>query len=203
MKYVLADFRIIFGILLAHLLLFFSFHERAVFWYIFTGSILILIIYARLQETMNDKASFYKYFLYGILSGVLLYILFWLGHQSFTLVHLPFDKTIRNLYRWYAPTLFWHYIALFLVAVPGEEIFWRGFIQKRLIKYFNPVLSIIAASVLYGTVNIYSGSFLLVLSAFISGTVWGILYWWKRSMPLVIVSHITFDLLIFIIFPFT
>lgn len=203
MKYVLADFRIIFGILLAHLLLFFSFHERAVFWYIFTGSILILIIYARLQETMNDKASFYKYFLYGILSGVLLYILFWLGHQAFTLVHLPFDKTIRNLYRWYAPTLFWHYIALFLVAVPGEEIFWRGFIQKRLIKYFNPVLSIIAASVLYGTVNIYSGSFLLVLSAFISGTVWGILYWWKRSMPLVIVSHITFDLLIFIIFPFT
>lgn len=203
MKYVLADFRIIFGILLAHLLLFFSFHERAVFWYIFTGSILILIIYARLQETMNDKASFYKYFLYGILSGVLLYILFWLGHQAFTLVHLPFDKTIRNLYRWYAPTLFWHYIALFLVAVPGEEIFWRGFIQKRLLKYFNPVLSIIAASVLYGTVNIYSGSFLLVLSAFISGTVWGILYWWKRSMPLVIVSHITFDLLIFIIFPFT
>lgn len=203
MKHVPVDFRFIFGIILAHLLLFFSFHEKIVFWYIFTGSVLILIIYAILQETVDDKASFWSYIFLGIITGGLLYALFWLGHQAFILLHLPFEKSIRMLYRWYAPTFFWHFIALLLVAVPGEELFWRGFIQKRLSKYVKPITSILTASLLYGSVHIYSGSFLLVFSAFVSGIFWGMLYCWKKSMPLVIVSHITFDLMLFILFPFT
>ncbi|MEH7748308.1 CPBP family glutamic-type intramembrane protease, partial [Neobacillus drentensis] len=60
---------------------------------------------------------------------------------------------------------------------------------------------ILAASILYASVNIYAGSFLLVLAAFISGLAWGYLYLWKKSMPLVIVSHIIFDLMMFIILP--
>ncbi len=46
MKKSLIDFRLIFGLLLAHGLLLFSFSDKSIFWYIFTGSILILITYA-------------------------------------------------------------------------------------------------------------------------------------------------------------
>ncbi|HEY2420317.1 MAG TPA: CPBP family intramembrane glutamic endopeptidase [Neobacillus sp.] len=201
MKKRFLDFRLISGFILAHLLLFFSFYDKSIFWFIFSGSVLILIAYTMFQGDVDDKVSFVEYILIGAISGYLLYLLFWLGRQAIGYFHLPFDQSIKNLYRWYAPSLFWQYLALILIASPGEELFWRGFIQKRLLKYIGSVGSILVASLLYASVHIYSGSFLLVFSAFFSGLVWGALYFWKKSMPLVIVSHIVFDIMIFIIMP--
>jgi membrane protease YdiL (CAAX protease family) len=203
MKKLFFDFSIIFGIILAHLLLFFSFHDRTIFWYIFSGSILILIIFAIMQENAFDQLPSAKYLPFGLISGALLYVLFWLGYQVIGHYFPSSGTSVARLYRWYGPSLFWHYISLFLVAAPGEELFWRGFIQRKFQRYYKPVFSIIATSLLYASVNLYSGSFLLVFSAFFSGVIWGTLYWWKKSMPLVIVSHLTFDLLMFVIAPLT
>jgi len=202
MKKFFQDPRILIGFIIAHVLLFFSFHDRAIFWYIFSGSVLVLIAYSTFQEEVDDEVSFIQFILLGTISGFLLYFVFRAGIRGMEILQLPIDTSIKNLYNWYAPSLFWQYLALVLVAAPGEELFWRGFIQKRLSKYLNPVVSILSASILYASVHIYSGSFLLVLAAFISGFVWGYLYFFKKSMPLVIVSHIIFDLLIFIILPF-
>jgi membrane protease YdiL (CAAX protease family) len=202
MKKFFQDPRILIGFIIAHVLLFFSFHDRAIFWYIFSGSVLVLIAYSTFQEEVDDEVSFIQFILLGSLSGFLLYFVFRAGIWGMEILQLPIDTSIKNLYNWYAPSFFWQYLALVLVAAPGEELFWRGFIQKRLSKYLNPVVSILSASILYASVHIYSGSFLLVLAAFISGFVWGYLYVLKKSMPLVIVSHIIFDLLIFIILPF-
>ena len=195
------DYRLIFGLFLAHLLMYFSFNDKAIFWYIFSGSILILISYAMFQGDVDDDVSFFQYIFIGAISGALLYLVFWLGHQAIEVIQPSFDKDIKKLYRWYAPSLFWQYLALVLVASPGEELFWRGFIQKRLLKYLGPIGSILTASLLYASVHIYSGSFLLVFAAFFSGIIWGLLYIKKKSMPLVIVSHIVFDIMIFIFFP--
>jgi uncharacterized protein len=202
MKKFFQDPRILIGFIIAHVLLFFSFHDRAIFWYIFSGSVLVLIAYSTFQEEVDDEVSFIQFILLGSISGFLLYFVFRAGIWGMEILQLPIGTSIKNLYNWYAPSFFWQYLALVLVAAPGEELFWRGFIQKRLSKYLNPVVSILSASILYASVHIYSGSFLLVLAAFISGFVWGYLYVLKKSMPLVIVSHIIFDLLIFIILPF-
>jgi membrane protease YdiL (CAAX protease family) len=202
MKKFFQDPRILIGFIIAHVLLFFSFHDRAIFWYIFSGSVLVLIAYSTFQEEVDDEVSFIQFILLGTISGFLLYFVFRAGIRGMEILQLPIDTSIKNLYNWYAPSFFWQYLALVLVAAPGEELFWRGFIQKRLSKYLNPAVSILSASILYASVHIYSGSFLLVLAAFISGFVWGYLYFFKKSMPLVIVSHIIFDLLIFIILPF-
>ncbi|MEH7501721.1 type II CAAX endopeptidase family protein [Neobacillus drentensis] len=202
MKKLFQDPYIIIGLIIAHVLLFFSFHDKTIFWYIFSGSLLVLIAYATFKGEVDDEVSFIQYILLGALSGFLLYFVFLLGIRAIEILHLPFDKSIKNLYKWYAPSLFWQYLALVLVAAPGEELFWRGFIQKRLLNYFKPSFSILFGAILYASAHIYSGSFLLVLAAFISGFVWGYLYFLKKSMPLVIVSHIIFDLMIFIILPF-
>jgi uncharacterized protein len=196
------DIRLILGIIIAHGLIYFSFHDKTIFWYIFSGSILILIAYAMLQGEVDDEASFAKYIFFGALSGIMLYFIFWFGFKAIQIMDLPFGKSIKTLYRWYAPNAFWQYIALILVAAPGEELFWRGFIQKSLLKYFKPIWSILLGAVLYASVHMYSGSFLLVFAAFLSGAAWGGLYYWKRSMPLVIVSHLIFDMMIFMIMPF-
>lgn len=196
-----ADYRLIIGFIIAHLLLFFSFQDKSIFWYIFTGSLLLLITFAMLQEDVDDQASFLSYVLLGAVSGLLLYGLFWVGHLAIVTFHLPFHKSISRLYRWFAPSIFWQYLALIFVAAPGEELFWRGFVQKRLLKYFKPLASIIIASILYASVHIYSGQFLLVFITFIAGIAWGVLYYWKKSMPLLIVSHVVFDIMLFIIHP--
>lgn len=195
------DLRLISGLVLAHLLLFFSFQDRTIFWYIFAASSLLLIIFSMFQKEVDDEVAFFPYLLLGIISGLILYGIFWLGHQGITAFHLPFQTSINRLYRWFAPTGFFDYLALILVAAPSEELFWRGFIQKRLLRYCKPMIGILLGAVLYASAQIYSGEFLLVFASFLSGFVWGLLYFWKRSMPLVIVSHIIFDIMLFIILP--
>lgn len=194
------DVRLILGIIIAHLLLYFSFHDKVIFWYIYSGSILILIAYAMFQEDVEDKVGFFQYIFLGVVSGMILYFLLWILNQMTGNIRIPFIKKI-NLYRWYAPKVFWQYLALILVAAPGEEIFWRGFVQKRLEKFIGPALSILIASLLYASVYLYSGSYKLSFVIFVSGLAWGLLYRWKKSMPLVIVSHIVFYLMLFIILP--
>ncbi len=202
MKNLFSDTRLIAGIIMAHSLLYFSFHDKSIFWYIFSGSILVLISFSMFQKDVDDELSFSRYLFLGILSGLALYFVFLLGYSLFEWLNIPFKEGMSRLYKWFAPSLFWHYLALIFIAAPGEEFFWRGFIQKRLLAYFRPALSILTGSFLYASVHIYSGSFLLVFAAFVSGLVWGFLYYWKKSMPFVIVSHIIFDIMIFMILPF-
>lgn len=202
MKKTFTDWRFLLGFAIAHLLLFFAFNQKTVFWYILTGSMLLLIAYSILNEDIDDQLSVGRYLLYGVLSGGLLYAFFWLGDAIIRLIHFTFfQKQITSLYHLYSPEAIWHYIALILILIPGEEFFWRGFILKRLLKD-NPVWpSVIMSSILYGTVQIYSGSITLVITALIAGIVWGILYARKRSLPLVVISHLTFDLLLFYFLP--
>lgn len=201
MKTWMADRRLILGILIAHLLLFFTFEDKAVFWYIFTASMLVLISYTIIHENIEDEAPTLTYLTIGVASGLGLFGLFWLGSALIDLLNLPFYSQISRLYNRFSPELFWHYLVLVLIIAPGEEFFWRGFIQKRINKYFDTKITIALSVLIYATVHLYSGEFILVLAAVIAGLAWSILYAWKRSLPLVIVSHIVFDLLLFVFIP--
>jgi membrane protease YdiL (CAAX protease family) len=201
MKLQTFDFRLLLGIIIAHLLLFFSFQDKSIFWYIYTASILLLITYSILLQDFDDHQGFFTYLSLGILSGLLIYAVFWIGYDGVGFLQLGLQRDTHQLYRWFGPSLFWEYIALILAVGPGEEIFWRGFIQKRLLRIFPPKISILLGAILYASVHIYSGKFILIFGAFISGIAWGSLYYWKKSMPLVIVSHIVFDIMLFIILP--
>lgn len=197
------DYRFIIGLFLAHVVMYLTFKDKAIFWYMFTAATLFLISYAILHEKTENQASFLSYFLYGMVSGLLIFSLFWVGNFLIDFFHLPFAKGISRLYNSFSPTEIWHYIVLFLIIVPGEELFWRGFIQKRLTNVLShSYIGVLIASLLYASVQIYSGSFIHFLAALVAGIFWGILYLWKKSMPLIILSHLVFDLFIFILFPF-
>ncbi|WP_409275371.1 lysostaphin resistance A-like protein [Neobacillus sp. SCS-31] len=195
------DYRLVGGFLLAHLLLYFTFQDKKIFWYIFPACLLLLTIWTILLEDVDDRISFIRYITAGILSGLLLYGLFYFGNAMIHFFDLPLGDNIGRLYKWFAPEQFWHYIALVLIAVPGEELFWRGFIQKRLLRHFSAFWSIVVSAAMYASVHIYSTEMILVFAAFTSGIIWGLLFAWKRSIPLVIVSHLVFDLLLFILAP--
>jgi uncharacterized protein len=201
MKNWMADRRLIIGILIAHLLMFFTFEDKNVFWYIFTASMLVLISYSIINEEIEDNTTTFSFLTIGIASGAGLFGLFWFGSFLIEVLNMPFSSQISRLYSRFSPNLFWHYIVLVLIIAPGEEIFWRGFIQKRLGRFFGMKMTIALSVLLYASVHLYSGQFILVLAAVIAGLAWSILYAWKRSMPLVIVSHIVFDLLLFVFLP--
>lgn len=196
------DIRLIIGFLLAHLLMFFTFMERAVFWHFFAASLLFLICFVVAKDRLDDKLSFVKYFFIGTLSGALLYFLFWMGFQVIKIFHLPLLKQVILLYKYYAPDLLWHYLVLILIAVPGEEIFWRGFIQKRIMSFVSNGKSILISSFMYASVHLYSNQPMLAFAALVGGFFWGWLYAWRRSIPLVIISHLVFDLFLFVFMPF-
>lgn len=195
------DVRMIFGILLAHVLLLITFQEKSVFWYIFTASMLFLITYSILQEDMDDQQPFKIYIMYGVISGVTLFGLFYLGNILLHMMDLPLKGSVAKLYKQMSPTQIWQYIVLFLIIIPGEEIFWRGYILKRLLGRMKILPSILLSTLLYTSVNIYSGSSHLILASIIAGLVWSSLYVWKKSIPLLIVSHLVFDLFLLVLFP--
>ncbi|MEQ2525990.1 CPBP family intramembrane metalloprotease [Robertmurraya yapensis] len=195
------DKRLILGFLLSHLLLFLTFHDKSIFWYIFTAAMLFLISYSIFHEAIENETSLITYLSLGILSGVVLFTIFFAGSWLIHTLNLPFSNEIAKLYKQLSPTMLWHYIVLFLVIIPGEEVFWRGFIQKRIQKGASTGTAVLVSSVLYASAHLYSGSVMLPLAALVSGLFWGYLYTWKKSLPLVIVSHIVFDLFLFIISP--
>ncbi|MEW9108907.1 CPBP family intramembrane glutamic endopeptidase [Cytobacillus gottheilii] len=195
------DIRLLFALILAHGLMYFTFSDRGVFWYIFSATMLFLISYAILNEDVEDEEPFWTYLFYGILSGILLFAVFWTGFHLMQLIGLPIEKSAARLYRDFSPANLWHYIIMLLIIVPGEELFWRGFVQKRLMRFAGVFPSILIASLLYASVSLYSGEIILPLAALIGGLFWGILYVWKRSIPMLIVSHLIFDVFLFLLFP--
>lgn len=200
---VLKDIRLIFGFILAHLLFYFTFNEKStVFWYILIASMLFLISYAIFIEEAEKRMRFYKYMIFGVISGIIIYGVFWLGNFIIEFFNISFlSKEIAILYRNLSPDTLWQYFFMFAVIIPGEEIFWRGFVQQRLQKAIPVSASIVLSALMYASVQFYSDSLLLPFAALVAGLFWGYLYAWKRSIQLVIVSHMIFDAFLLIIFP--
>ena len=86
-------------------------------------------------------------------------------------------------------------IAARLAAVigPAEELFWRGFVQRR--------AGYVPATLAYGGVHLASGNFTLIGAASIVGAYWGLLRALGLSMETLIVSHIAWDIWIFLVAP--
>lgn len=203
MKKNVADLRLFLGLICAHILLNITYDDKAVFWYIFTATILFLVSIAILSERMDDELSILPYLLYGVLSGALLYSVFWIGYNIMKLFDIsPLVNDVAKLYNIYAPQMIWQYVVLLFIIIPGEEIFWRGFIHKRISRLFHKKWGIPLSAFMYTLPLIYSGNKALLVAGFVAGLFWGFLYEWKKSLPLVIISHLTFDLLLLYIFPF-
>lgn len=202
MKKSLTDYRLLGGIFFAYLLIYVTYGSKSsVFWYLYTATILFLISYAIINEKLDDEVPTKQYLAYGVISGLALYFLFFVGNWMLTILPGSLDKQVVKIYARYPLEWVWHYLVLIFIIVPGEEIFWRGFVQKRLMKYMNQVVAVFVAAAINAAALYFSGFTILIVAAFMSGIVWGLLYMWKRSIPLLIVSHLTFDLLLLIILP--
>ncbi|MEH7226298.1 type II CAAX endopeptidase family protein [Bacillus sp. JJ1566] len=186
----------------AHFLLAISFLSDLPFWIIFTICFFLLSVAAIRFGKFDYKYISVPNLVIAIFSGILMYFLFFIGKLGSAFLFPNQLTDVANLYTKIQPQLAWHFIVLFLIIIPGEELFWRGYIQKKIEATFDNKLLIIAiSSLLYMSANIYTLNPLFLLATFAGGLVWGTLYMWKRNILLTILSHLVFNLFLLVLFP--
>jgi membrane protease YdiL (CAAX protease family) len=95
-------------------------------------------------------------------------------------------------------------IALLMIFIigPGEELFWRGFLQRNLQIKVGKYVGFSLATSIYTLIHLGSGNVMLVLAAGVCGLFWGYLYLRYNSMVLNVISHTLWDISVFLWFPF-
>jgi membrane protease YdiL (CAAX protease family) len=138
----------------------------------------------------------------GVLSAAVLYGLFYAGNIISRRLFFFAGTGIEGVYAFKsdASTLRISLLMLFLIG-PGEELFWRGFLQRRLQKGLGQWRGFILATMIYAFIHVGSGNVMLVLAAGVCGLFWGFLYLRFHSMLLNAISHTLWDVSIFLLLP--
>jgi membrane protease YdiL (CAAX protease family) len=84
---------------------------------------------------------------------------------------------------------------------PAEELFWRGLVQEALMARFGRWPGAAMAAGAYGGVHIVTGNFTLFGAAGIAGAHWCALYAAGVPLGALVVSHVTWDIWIFLVQP--
>ncbi|WP_096201152.1 CPBP family intramembrane glutamic endopeptidase [Bacillus sp. FJAT-45350] len=194
-------FSIVIPVVIAHLLLCLSFLLQPIdFWILFPLSLFVLSVYALTRERLLLELQNHILWL-GFVSGFLLYGVFAFGKWFIAWSGIPLLEQLEALYQLVQPVSLWNYLFLFLIIIPGEELFWRGLVVKRLSMKFSPMLSVSVGALFYASAHIYSGTILLVVAALLAGFVWGWIYLRTRSIWVAIFSHLVFDLFLLVVWP--
>ncbi len=156
----------------------------------------------------RDEFNWFNWVL-GAASAATLYGVFWLGHQGLILVEgslpqlLP-DRagSLRAIYanRGTLPPELVAALLFFPIGF-GEELFWRGFVQRHFGRMWNRRTAFLVTTLLYTSVHLSTGNPVLILAALVCGVCWGALYWLTGNLLPVVVSHMLWDPFIFIIRP--
>lgn len=189
---------------LANILLAVSFLLTDYFWILFTVSLFILILISLKEKKpthLNERLLTIHDISYGILTGTIVYGLFLAAYLLLKVFPFPLITFVKELYLIVGPSRWWHYLVLVLIIIPGEEVFWRRYLQSKLVDRYGMLMGVIAGACLYALAHIWTGNPMLVAAAATAGIAWGALYVWKNSLALIIISHLVFDLWLLVIFP--
>jgi membrane protease YdiL (CAAX protease family) len=178
---------------------------RKKFWDRMTGTGLSLGTLAlAAQPELRKTRIGLKEILLGVGSAAALYGIFHIGDRVSRLVVPKGGDQIEQIYklkriRPRAELM----TRLGLVIGPAEEFFWRGFLQDGLMQSFGRLRGTALGVAAYGAAHLTSGNFMLIGAATVAGAFWGGLYALGMPLGALIVSHILWDNLIFLIAPTT
>jgi CAAX amino terminal protease family. len=142
--------------------------------------------------------------LVGLGSAAVLYGIFFVCKLIAAKVFAFAPGQIHNIYtiRTEADALSIAIVLLFITS-PCEELFWRGFVQRFGMARFGAVKGWLFGTFFYTVIHVSSGNFMLTGAAFTAGLFWGYLYARTNSVYACIVSHASWTVAIFLLFPMT
>jgi membrane protease YdiL (CAAX protease family) len=92
---------------------------------------------------------------------------------------------------------------LALVIGPAEELFWRGLVQRRLVARLGPLKGTAVAAGVYGAAHVVAGNPTLLGAATTAGAYWSALAAAGMPMGALVMSHVVWDIWIFLLQPTT
>jgi uncharacterized protein len=138
----------------------------------------------------------------GMVSAAMLYGVFVAGKAVLVWLHAGTGDAIRAVYTLDQTVSGWRVAMLLLLVIgPAEEIFWRGYIQRRLTEAYGWRGVAIAAGA-YTAAHLSAANPVLILAAAVCGTFWGIQYYYSKNLLLNIVSHALWTTTAFVWLPF-
>ncbi len=143
-----------------------------------------------------------RHLLWGLGAAVVLYGVFFVGHRVSTALFPFATGQIDNIYatRSQASPLTIA-VALLCWIGPAEEVFWRGFVQDRLVRRMGPRAGFVWTTAVYTLVHVWSFNFMLLGAALVCGLAWGAIYARSRSVWPGLISHALWDATIFVLLP--
>ena len=154
---------------------------------------LILLSSLFLCQNWGDWKEAFKSFFYFTIGAVLLLLVL-----ATALGYVRFQPRCPSF------TIAWIFHNLFLVAI-AEEVFFRGFIQRRLHEYFRfksgGFLALLITSILFGLAHFQGGVLYMILS-FIAGLFYGGAYLFSGRIESAILTHFMLNFIHFMGFSY-
>lgn len=182
------------------------------FWWTMAASAFILttlsLLASRSEDRRGDDKNFrtpdiLKDLLFGFAIAIALWCVFWVGNEVSQWL-FPFARPQVNLIYGMKEgenPLLLSMLLLFLIG-PAEEIFWRGYVQRRLSKRYSPNVGFLLATACYTLVHVASFNFMLIMASMVCGIAWGGLYrLFPQRFPAILISHALWDAAVFVWFP--
>ncbi len=138
---------------------------------------------------------------YGLITAALLYAIFIIANIIANWMFQFSNSQISAIYELKNDGSTW-VIPILIVCIigPGEEFFWRGYLQEHLQKRYGST-GILLAILAYISVHLASGNLMLIAASGVCGIFWAFTYYKFKSLWLNIISHAIWDLSIFVIWP--
>jgi hypothetical protein len=124
----------------------------------------------------------------GLVSGAALYAVFWIGEQALVIVLPRLAAEVGDLYTVRGQTKAWFMPVVLSIAAPGEELFFRGFLQHQ--------AGVLLALAVYAAVHLWERKLILVLAALVGGLWWGALLTWTGGLIAPLASHLLWVMMI-------
>lgn len=198
------------GVIIAFVLWYLMFVVKPIenFWImmVFSTSVLSIISLRNNRNQLKQGNINFKEIFIGIASAVILYLVFFAGKYLLDLLKIipNHEQGISNVYATRGILPGW-LIALFLFFPVGfgEEIFWRGFLQRLMSEKYGNKIAFLVTTFFYTAVHIPTMNPVLILAALLVGIYWGMIFIWrKNNIVAPMISHMVWDPVIFIILPF-
>jgi membrane protease YdiL (CAAX protease family) len=171
------------------------------FWIKIGASVVTVTLYSLFWQRPNISIHL-RSFLLGLFSALILYSIFLLGNKLAPLILPGANTQVGGIYSLgVGANKVFIFLLLFFVTGPGEEIFWRGFLQDRLMEKWGKFTGYLITTALYAGVHVFSRNPMLILAALVAGAFWGFLYLWKRDLLVQITSHSFWSAVIFAVAP--
>ena len=180
------------------------------FWAMMTVSAVLLGGLAVIMEHSRGlwsrgERSVRRTVIWGIGSAAILYSIFTVGDLVTEQLLATQNVLVQDVYALKENTPNWIIAVLLLFFIgPGEELFWRGFVQKRLTEVLGDKVKVwgyLITVAIYTAVHFPSMNPILVFAALVCGLFWGYLYRATNSIWICLISHALWDVMIFIVIP--